>query len=204
MVTHKSIVYPATHSALHHNTLRISQIHCNLIIIDSCLLALGTLSKNEEAISAQIAISQVAVRSIAKDICASIPQLADYLDRLQLQDFVLEEQCQMDTPHQATTTLIELSPFLVYNSTPFRTRKVNPVTDGSRVPELDTLYHAFWVLKCLSGVPFLDGDMRVWIEDRISWIEMNAESEDLSRLQAMRYELQTRVNLGLYKLSGRE
>ena len=110
----------------------------------------------------------------------------------------------MEAPHQTTTTLIELSPFRVYHPKPFRTHKPNPRIDGSRAPKLETIYHAFWVLLCLSEISFLDEYMELWIKGQISWIEKNTESGDLETLRGMRHELQKRVNMGLYKIPSNE
>lgn len=200
-MTQRLLVYASTHSALHHNLLRMSQIHCNLMIIDHChskLQSSGHTSKT--AIADHLSTAEATVRRVASDICASIPQLADYLDVLDLQHCVFDTSCHMNTPHQAITTLPELSPFLLYDPVPVESDEVPPRAEGSRKPKPETLYHAFWALSSLLEISFLEEELKDWMQGRLHWIEANSLPCVLNKLRSMKRDIKGRINLGLYKL----
>jgi hypothetical protein len=157
----------------------------------------GGSDRQHAPLKAQIRQSEAVIKQLAKEICATVPQLADYLDRLPFQAGQSTEQ-YIEVPRQSTTALIELSPFLVYNPGPFKQARATSAADGLRLPRPDSIYHIYWHLIFLPKLSMLDSDMKTWIHGRLRWIEAHADAESLSTLREMKRRIERSVNMGFY------
>jgi hypothetical protein len=191
-------------AAPQRNILRYAQIHLNLILTDHCrhIIEDSDSDQPHAPLKARLRQSEVTVKELAKEICATVPQLGDYLDRLPFQADQSNEQ-YIEVPRQSTTALIGLSPFLIYNPGPFNQARTSSAADGLRLPRLDSMYHMYWHLLFLPKLSILDSDMKTWIQGRLRWIEAHAEAEAVSTLRDMKGRIERSVNMGLYCITKR-
>lgn len=188
-------------AAPQRNILRYAQIHLNLIFIENCRALDMRQTPDETLVIMRKKLSQAeaTVKRLAEELCATVPQLADYLHLLPFQAENDSNEAYIDVPRQSTTALIELSPFLTYNPGPFkRTSPSSSTTNEERPPKVEFLYHIYWHLLFLPAIPFLEPHMILWIAGRLRWIHERAEPEALATLHAMKRRIEKSVNMGLY------
>lgn len=148
--------------------------------------------------SKQLSESEVTIRALAEDICATVPQLAGYLE--QLRSYLLRmrkgvphkvrHSPKSDEPHLPTTfnsANVELSTHFVYDPGPTsaeRNDAPKQIFPTLTQPKPSSLYH---ILFQLYTFPFalLPEDMGQWVRGRIQWLESKADPIDLERLQMM-------------------
>ncbi|KAF2736693.1 hypothetical protein EJ04DRAFT_575116 [Polyplosphaeria fusca] len=185
-------VYPSNIAAHIWNSIRASRLRLHRIIIMKSLELLASSSQSELAsLAEQKANSESLVRHMARDICASVPQLAGYLEKLKSYtkyNIVRPNPESLEpTPHflydrgqlkQAPAFL--LSP--VQEKLYFASSHTSAAVSG---PRRASLYNILYMLYALRPVSILPTDMLRWVEQRVQWIEGKVDADDLALLKAM-------------------
>lgn len=150
------------------------------------------------SLSNQAAKSEATIIDLAQEICASVPQLSGYLE--QLQSYSRKDHPNFpDIPSESagkTSTSIPLSTHFLYDPSPFKHQKLNsasqsqetPVTNHDQnvpAPRPESLYHMLYQLHTLATITFLPANLHQWMQQRIRWMEANADPADLPQLRAM-------------------
>lgn len=188
-------VYPQFFAAHLWNNVRLCRIRLHRLILTQCINLLSSQAEYAPA-PTQIAASEVIIRDLAQEICASVPQLSGYLERLQ--SYSKSENADIPSePNESagkTSTSIPLSTHFLYDPSPFKHQRSNPASSKMHqskpalevpAPRLESLYHLLYQLHTLSAIKLLPPAMRDWMQARIQWMEANADPEDLSQLRAM-------------------
>jgi hypothetical protein len=141
--------------------------------------------------------SAAGIETLAGEICASVPQLADYLEHLPSYfDGELDAASKRAQvlKHKAgrpmlslslTTATVELSTHFIYDPGPFKKTSPRPKPSGIPQPRPDSLYHIYYQLCHLESIPVLQVNMKNWIQGRLRWIEEVGDAEDLDLMQAL-------------------
>lgn len=188
-------VYPRFFAAHLWNNVRLCRIRLHRVILTQCINLLSSQADYAPA-HTQIAESEVTIRDLAQEICASVPQLSGYLERLQS----YSKSENVDIPNEPsesagkTSTSIPLSTHFLYDPSPFKHQRSNPAASKTHqsepalefpAPRPESLYHLLYQLHTLSTIKLLPPAMRHWMRARIQWMEASADPEDLSQLRAM-------------------
>lgn len=190
-LANRTLVYPQYFTAHLWNNVRLCRIRLHRIILSQETLP-GFSSKRNTLSHTQIARSEGIIHELARNICASVPQLAGYLKHV--------ESCsKMETvgsiPCEVmgmTSTAIPLTTHFLYDSNPFK-RQYDPAMLRTRTdldshfptPRPESLYHILYHLHIISNIEFLPVPMRNWAHGCITWMEASADPEELSQLRAM-------------------
>ncbi|KAF2678572.1 hypothetical protein K458DRAFT_137136 [Lentithecium fluviatile CBS 122367] len=201
-------VYPANIAAHLWNNLRLSRIQLHQTILDQLSLRSIGLNENDgpASIADQKIESEAIMKRLAAEICASVPQLADYIERLP--SYVDRELSDTDNrftipkhkPGQPllslslTTATVELSPHFIYDPGPFRKTSLRPCSEDLPRPRPASLYHIYYQLFSLNAIQSLTADMKEWIQERIYWVEEMGDPDDIGLMKAMLHRSLVRVN----------
>jgi hypothetical protein len=116
-------------------------------------------------LAAQLELSKKETNTLAIEVCASVPQLAGYLDQLHVTS---PKYLNHQYEDEIQETRAKSSNFL-----------------GPRPPRPDSQYHLLYQLRRLAATPALQEDTRQWIENRIQWVESVADPDDKTLLKTM-------------------
>lgn len=171
--------YKRSFTALFWNNLRSSRIWLHEIIIARCrtLLASPKDDGNTETrdfAQRRLNISIQEIRTIAHDICCTVPQVAGYITDLNNAASCFERQSSSGHEH----TKVHPAPTISQG---------DPLTQEpsiQRTARTASQYHLLNQLRELDSCPHLDPDMQAWIAARIAWIESLAGPSDLNLLSA--------------------
>lgn len=161
-------IYPRNWTAHFWNILRSVRIHSHTLISKQCNLILDSPDFDPELDArpaAQLELSKKEINTLAIEVCASVPQLAGYLDQLHI-----SSPKYLNHEYEGETQL---------------TRPKSPNFLGPRPPRPDSQYHLLYQLRRLAATPGLEEDSNHWIENRIQWVESVADPDDKSLLKTM-------------------
>jgi hypothetical protein len=181
------------------SSLRLSRIQLHDTIINQLNIILTDSTKGDEqaSIAHQQSKSRAIIKDLAGEICASIPQLADYIEQLpsyierELNDTSDRFEALEYKPGQPmlslnlTTATVELSTHFIYDPGPFKKTPPRFKLRGVPQPRPGSLYHAYYQLYHLELIPGLPADMKKWIRGRLGWIEEMGDPEDLELMKAL-------------------
>ncbi|KAF2107693.1 hypothetical protein BDV96DRAFT_505808 [Lophiotrema nucula] len=180
-------VYPSNLAAHLWNSVRSSRLRLHRIIIMKCLVLLKATSKEDvSAFAEQRAISEAIVRSLSRDICASVPQLAGYVEDLESYSERASVRSRSESLEPTTHflydrgQLIQAPAFLL---SPIQVKRSPSKVSSS--PRRANLYNILYMLYALRPVAILPEDMKLWIQQRVEWIEAKTEPDDLALLKGM-------------------
>jgi len=137
------------------------------------------------------------LEDLAAEVCASVPQLADYIEQLpsyidrDLNDAETRFKVAKYIPGQPllslslTTATVELSAHFIYDPGPFRYTSPRLEHDNGSVPRPASLYHAYYHLSKLESIQSLPARMKGWIQGRLRWIEEMGDPHDLDLMKAL-------------------
>ena len=177
----------------------MSRIYLHRTILDQIsTISIGIHERYEQKlIENQQSFSETVIQDLAAEICASIPQLADYIEQLpsymdrELNDTEKRFTIQKYIPGQPllslslTTATVELSAHFLYDPGPFRYTLPQLKHDDVPHPRPASLYHAYYQLCNLELIQSLPGHMMEWIHGRLRWIEEKGDPEDLGLMRAL-------------------
>lgn len=196
-------VYPKNFTAHLFNNVRSSRMRLHSLIASQSRMALSTTNDQalKSAFIAQLQKSQDMMRVLAKEICATVPQLAGYLDQLQVSS---QHSKFKPTPMTAVSAAFSRELDITFACTPPPNNALTDHTVSKRsslssskpleppqavpalpIPRPASLYHLLYQLHMLSTVTILPDNLQVWIKERIQWVEGNADPEDLQLLRTM-------------------
>jgi hypothetical protein len=181
-------------------SLRLSRIHLHQTILDQLSKTSSTEATEDDEQSLmrdQRTISETVLEDLAAEICASIPQLADYIE--QLPSYIDREQNDTEKrftvpkyiPGQPllslnlTTATVELSVHFIYDPGPFKYTPPPLENRNVPLPRPGSLYHAYYQLSHLESVQSLPASMKAWIQGRLRWIEKMGDPDDLGSMKAL-------------------
>jgi hypothetical protein len=175
-------IYTKNFTAHFWNDIRSVRIGLHTLISRKCLHLLSLPERqitHDESITTQLDISRALICTMAKEICATVPQLAGYLDRLE--SLSAHSQGQDDNTSAAPDSQIP-------TKSSSSSKRASPPLDPPTRPALrpGSRYGLLFQLRKLLSTPGLTDDMQSWIENRIRWIESSTDPEDLRLLEKTR------------------
>ncbi|ORY19513.1 hypothetical protein BCR34DRAFT_132745 [Clohesyomyces aquaticus] len=180
-------IYPRNFTAHLWNNARSCRIRAHTLVIAECrklqLLELRgsgyATTLNEIRIKKSLAV----IKQLAKEICATVPQLAGYLDQLpSYMRYRLGQEKDHENPDVPNDSPAARST---------KKRRIEPMADlPQAIPSLPlmqpaSLYHILYQLHALLAHEILSEDLRFWIRQRLDWIEGKADPDNLKLLKTM-------------------
>jgi hypothetical protein len=185
--------YPKNFTAHFWNNIRSARIRLHSLVAAQCRTILTSPNRNQildSGYASRLDASEHLVRELAREICATIPQLAGYLDQIQTPDPspAIELPRSSYGLNAASSTLFISNAVVASGSS--TSSYLKPPSPPQAVPSLPiprpaSQYHLLYQLRRLSATPALPEDMKGWIRQRIKWVEGNADEDDLKLLEAM-------------------
>ncbi|KAF2011397.1 hypothetical protein BU24DRAFT_495587 [Aaosphaeria arxii CBS 175.79] len=195
-------VYPTNFTAHLWNNIRTSRMRIHMVVVAQSRVLLSSPERYQHTFMAtQLEASENIVRSLARDICATVPQLAGYIDDLRGSSCTPENK--LGTELAGTTSseraaagsavsisgpqiLTELARSAPPIPTSPRSTDENKRQSSSSVllnPKPASQCQLLYQLCTLSQISLLPIHLRHWVNDRIEYVKSKAEPEDLQLLE---------------------
>ncbi|KAF2466027.1 uncharacterized protein BDR25DRAFT_294042 [Lindgomyces ingoldianus] len=185
------------------NNVRSSRIRLHNVVLVQCRLLQNSASQVDiSSLDACVKVSEAVIKQVAREICATVPQLAGYM--VQLQSYKLPQFCQHYSKEEdgkgltnalynnrVTSTSVPPGNHFAVKSTPLPSVHEPPAdrlpqaVPSLPIPKPQSLYHILYQLHALSSIDFLPPDMLAWINGRIAWVEGIATPDNLALLKTM-------------------
>ncbi|KAF2871548.1 hypothetical protein BDV95DRAFT_572258 [Massariosphaeria phaeospora] len=182
-------VYPRNFAAHIWNNSRASRIRLHQVIISQCRKILSSQTGSERAMAAaQLAESEILIQYLVEEICATIPQLACYLEQLpsyarnQELDPKISQSPDSGGPVKAqgtTSPAPALKSHFSY-SPPGPKGVAQPNDPTLAVPKRASEYHVLYHLYAICSMPTTSKNMRNWIRGRIRFMEASTIPKELT------------------------
>lgn len=183
-------IYPRNFTAHFWNDIRSARMNLHAMIAKQCLLIRNSSDLDvalDDRFATQLELSKKEVNVIATEVCATVPQLAGYLDQLRLSSpsYLNHQYSENDiagtTAKSSTLDVGSLHPSPRSSTTPDPSHSTLPKRPGPR----RYYYHLLYQLRKLAATPDLREDICRWLENRTQWIESMTDQDDKALLKTM-------------------
>jgi hypothetical protein len=190
-------IYRRNFTAHFWNNIRWTRMQLHAHISRQCLHILKMHTPGTDSVAkvaTQLERSKNQIRYLAAEICATVPQLASYLDQVHtstptlLSDPYSDDEIAGTTPSSSTSddnSVTSSSKDKRRSPKQFTTRDQPYATDAQNAPRPSSHYHLMFQLHKLATTPDLPDNMYRWIENRIQWVEGVADQDDKKLLRTM-------------------
>jgi hypothetical protein len=199
------------------NNVRTARVRLHQVILRQCHLMSSTsasspLDGHEDFLATQRSESEAYILYLALEIAATVPQLSEHLELVQIKP----ERAEVSRQLLASETLPEaelvppdspkrVHPFFVHDprlraesaDRPRRLSRIpifNMAREHSEIkvdapasfkkdPHSASIYHMLYQLYNLHSITILPAEFKTWIRTRIRWMETQTEGQDLMDLQ---------------------
>ncbi|KAH7113735.1 hypothetical protein B0J11DRAFT_138971 [Dendryphion nanum] len=179
------------HSTAHQwNLIRICRIRFHLLVIEQTQTVHSNGYLPTEAVI-QIEESKHTVYTLAREICATVPQLAGYLDKIMATNLPSGRRSEaklQSNIRPSNTARAEINPSITpFNLTGYETMDISFPTRTEAHPSLSdpnppSMCQLLYQLHTLTSTSILPTQMKRWLHNRIEIVEKDTDPEDIQLL----------------------